>query len=166
MDRRDCNAGHNLTSERLALLIGDEYIQSAIFPAGLNLVTVVSSPAPTLVYGIEEHLVPTDEPAVETAEFQADAEERVLDIVPIEDDENEQEQALLPGEAKEQQDCGALMSPKNATAVEADGRNQQIDNKLQSNSNEGGQPSKQPFSVFRCLSDPYQALAATKAVSN
>lgn len=62
---------------QLELLVGKEYTQSAILPDGVHRVTVVSSPVPTLVFG-------TEAPARKKEQQKGDAEELVVDIVPLE----------------------------------------------------------------------------------
>lgn len=70
-----------LSSEQLEFLVGKEYVQAAIFPDGIDRVSVVSSPVPTLV--LSSQPLPTTVPE---KVVQQNAEELVLEVVPLEID--------------------------------------------------------------------------------
>lgn len=174
---------NTLTTDQLVSLIGKEYIQAAIFPAGVYRVAVLSSPVATLQY-VDEAF-----PPVKTDRSQiGDAEERVLDIVPLEsEDQNliastvEEKKGPEDSDKKQGGRDSSEGSASKDAKTEENREHQSLKEPTQiTNETEMAEKTKkqngeklpspletpEPFSLLQCLNDPENAARPSKSVSN
>lgn len=181
----------SLTPVQLELLVGKEFVQAAIFPDGIDRVSILSSPVPTLVLETQPSNPP--KPTV----IIGDAEERVVDIVPLESEElqgRELQDDLTqspdggdsvdvehpPLKVSEAQKSG-VVGNQNGTLKAGETENIPDEKEIELGAKElptQGEPQlpeksssdeitgPEEFSVWKCFTHPTEALCHSRSVSD